>query len=197
MKKHRIFFVESDPAARSTIMGILNEIDCEVNCFSNPDNCLNELKQNSCSLLITAMELPETDGMAVLSRTKTIAPWTPVIMVTASEDITTAVRAIKLGAADYFRKPLKKDVFTNKVKAILSRDDCVNQIITHKLTETEMKVLKLILDGQGNKKIAQKLGCVIRTVEFHRSNIYKKFEVDNVVDLTKKAMEMFSSSTGG
>jgi two-component system CheB/CheR fusion protein len=197
MKKHRIFFVEPEPAARTTIMGMLNEIDCEVNCFSNADHCLDELKQNSCSLLITAMELPGTDGMAVLSRTKTVAPWTPVIVITTSEDIAMAIQAIKYGAADYLLKPLKKNAFINKVKAILSHDDCVNQSISHKLTETEKKVLKLILDGQGNKKIAQKLGCVVRTVEFHRSNIYKKFEVDNVVDLTKKAMAMFSSSAGG
>jgi two-component system response regulator TtrR len=196
-KKHKIFFVDHEPATRATMAEMLSEIDCDVTCFANANICLDELKRNPCSLLITAVEMPGMDGMAVLSRAKAIAPWTPVIMVTAGEDITTAVRAIKLGAADYLRKPLKKDVFVNKVRAILSRNDFINQIIPHKLTETEKKVLKLILDGQGNKQIAQKLGCVVRTVEFHRSNIYKKFEVDNVVDLTKKAMAMFSFSNGG
>jgi FixJ family two-component response regulator len=130
-----------------------------VTCFANADICLNELKQNPCSLLITAVEMPGIDGMAILSRTKAIAPWTPVIMITASEDITTAVRAIKLGAADYLQKPLKRDVFISKVRAILSRGEFANPITPHKLTEAESKVLNLILDGQGNKKIAYKLGC--------------------------------------
>jgi two-component system, LuxR family, response regulator FixJ len=195
-KKHKVFFVDHEPAARATMAEMLSEIDCDVTCFANADVCLNELKQNPCSLLITAVETPGTDGMAILNRTKAISPWTPVIMVTAGEDIATAVRAIKLGAVDYLRKPLKKDVFISKVKAILSRGEFADQIIPHKLTEAEKKVLKLVLDGQGNKKIAYKLGCVIRTVEYHRSNIYKKFEVDNVVDLTKKAMAMFSSKSG-
>jgi FixJ family two-component response regulator len=192
-KKHRIYLVDHESAARATMAEILSEIDCDVTCFANADICLNELKQNPCSLLITAVKMPRMDGMTVLSRTKAIAPWTPVIMVTAGTDITMAVQAIKLGAADYLLKPLEKHVFVSKVKEILSRSEFINQAVPHKLTDAETKVLKLVLDGQGNKKIAQKLGCVVRTVEFHRSNIYKKFEVDNVVDLTKKAMTMFSS----
>jgi FixJ family two-component response regulator len=177
-------------------MEMLNEIDCEVTCFSRADKCIDTLKQNSCSLLITAMELSGMDGMAVLSKTKNIAPWTPVIVITACEDIAMAVRAIKSGATDFLHKPVRKDVFVNKVRAILFRDEFVNQIMPHKLTDAEMKVLNCILDGQGNKQIAQELSCAVRTIEFHRSNIYKKFEVDNVVDLTKKAMAMFSSVDG-
>jgi two-component system response regulator FixJ len=192
-KKHKIFVVNNEPATHKTMEEMLSEIDCDVICFANADACFNELKQNPCSLLIAAMEIPGTDGIAILNKSKAVAPWTPVIMVTASGDITSAVRAIKLGAADYLRKPLKKDAFLSKVRAILFRGEFDGGGLPHKLTETEKRVLKLILDGQGNKKIAYKLGCVVRTVEFHRSNIYKKFEVDNVVDLTKKAMAFFTS----
>ena len=78
----------------------------------------------------------------------------------------------------------------DKVKSIISRYEFENSNVPRNLTTTEKKVLSVILDGRGNKGIAQKMGCAVRTVEFHRSNIYHKFRVDNVVELTRKAIAM-------
>ncbi len=54
----------------------------------------------------------------------------------------------------------------------------------------EKKVLKLLLDGKGNKHIATELQRSIRTIEDHRSNLMKKFGTNNIVDLVKKAMNI-------
>jgi FixJ family two-component response regulator len=191
-KKHKIFFVDHEPAARAAMSDFLGREGFDVTCFANANVCLTELEQNPCSLLVTAMEMPGMDGMSLLSRIKDIAPWTPVIVVSASDDVPTAVRAIKLGAADFLSKPLNMAAVIDKIRTIISRSAFENSGTPLKLTKTEKKVLKLILDGQSNKEVALKMGCVLRTVEFHRSNIYRKFGVDNVVELTKKAMTMFT-----
>ncbi|MHC4256545.1 MAG: helix-turn-helix domain-containing protein [Planctomycetota bacterium] len=47
--------------------------------------------------------------------------------------------------------------------------------------------MKLIMDGKSNNEIADMIGRSIRTVELHKSNIMSKFDVDNNVDLVKKA----------
>jgi PAS domain S-box-containing protein len=57
------------------------------------------------------------------------------------------------------------------------------------LTEMEMKILRIILAGKSNKEIAYSLGRSIRTVEDHRAHIMQKLGVDNIVDLTRKALE--------
>ena len=57
------------------------------------------------------------------------------------------------------------------------------------LTETEMKILRIILTGKSNKEIAYDLDRSIRTIEDHRSHIMHKFDVDNIVDLTRKALK--------
>jgi two-component system, LuxR family, response regulator FixJ len=189
-KKHKIFFVDHEPAARATMADILGGVGFDVTCFANANVCLAELERSSCSLLITAMEMPGTDGMMFLNRIRATVPWTPVMAVSASGDVPTAVRAIKLGAVDFLPKPLDKDVLIDKVKAIIARNEFEDPNGSRNLTTTERKVLSVILDGQGNKGIAQKMGCALRTVEFHRSNIYHKFRVDNVVELTKKAIAM-------
>ena len=189
-KKYKVFFVDHEPASRATMADILGGAGFDVTCFANTNVCLAELEQNSCSLLITAMEMPGMDGMMLLNRTMAIVPWTPVMVISANGDVPTVVRAIKLGAVDFLLKPFDTNVLINKVKSIISRYEFENSNVQRNLTTTEKKVLKVILDGRGNKGIAQKMGCAVRTVEFHRSNIYHKFRVDNVVELTKKAMAM-------
>lgn len=59
-----------------------------------------------------------------------------------------------------------------------------------KLTDTERSVLKMIVEGRSNKKIADELDRSVRTVEDHRGHIMNKLGVHNAVELTRKAMEM-------
>ena len=57
------------------------------------------------------------------------------------------------------------------------------------LTKMEMKIIRIILTGKSNKEIAYRLSRSTRTIEDHRSHIMRKLEVDNIVDLTRKALE--------
>ncbi len=51
-------------------------------------------------------------------------------------------------------------------------------------------MLRLILEGIGNKRIAYILERSERTIEVHRSRIMRKLGVDNVIDLVKTATAM-------
>lgn len=57
------------------------------------------------------------------------------------------------------------------------------------LTKTEMNILREILTGKSNKRIAYGFKRSVRTVEDHRAHIMHKLGVDNIVDLTRKAMQ--------
>ena len=54
----------------------------------------------------------------------------------------------------------------------------------------EKIILRLILQGRTNKEIAEILNRSVRTVEVHRSHIMHKLDVDNVVELAKRAAAM-------
>ena len=56
------------------------------------------------------------------------------------------------------------------------------------LTPREIDVLKLIVNGYSNKKIAKKLSISIRTVETHREHITQKLNIKTVAGLTKYAI---------
>ena len=60
---------------------------------------------------------------------------------------------------------------------------------TKALTKTEKLVLDQLMQGKSNKEIARGLGRSVRTIEDHRSHIMRKLGVDNIVDLTRKALE--------
>lgn len=57
-----------------------------------------------------------------------------------------------------------------------------------KLTRREFEVRDLVSLGLQNKEIARRLGIRCRTVESHRSGIYRKMGVRNAVELLRKIM---------
>ena len=56
------------------------------------------------------------------------------------------------------------------------------------LTEREKEIFKLILAGNTNKEIAQKLYRTERTVEYHRNRLMHKLGTRNIVELVKCAI---------
>lgn len=64
-----------------------------------------------------------------------------------------------------------------------------SQIKLFKLTEREKEVLKLIVNGQTSKEIADNLGISKLTVDTHRKHIQQKLGVTKQVDLLKLAMQ--------
>ena len=186
-KQHEVFFVDDDSEVRSAVAEDLEDLGCKVSCFASAADCLEQLPEKNCNLLITDVKMPGMDGMTLLRRVKCVAPWVSVLVVTGFGDIPMCARALKLGAVDFIEKPLDREIFLHKVKTILGQDDFTDSPVGQALTKTEKKVLKLILEGDGNKQIAHKLQRALRSVERHRSSIMHKFGVDNVVDLVKKA----------
>ena len=54
------------------------------------------------------------------------------------------------------------------------------------LSEKEKEVLALIIEGNINKQIAERLNISVRTVEVHRSHIMEKMHAKNVAELIRK-----------
>ena len=67
--------------------------------------------------------------------------------------------------------------------------------VSKSLTKTENQILDHLMQGKSNKEIARQLRRSVRTVEDHRSNIMRKLGVDNLVDLTQKALNLHNQYT--
>jgi DNA-binding CsgD family transcriptional regulator len=57
------------------------------------------------------------------------------------------------------------------------------------ITPREKEILQMIVDGYSNKEIGDQLSISVRTVEAHRQNLFRKFDVDNIVKLVRLALD--------
>jgi FixJ family two-component response regulator len=186
--RQHIFIVDDDYDVRKTVGETLERLGAEVHCFASGTDCLRQLRRKKCDLLITDVKMSGMDGLELLSEVKRIAPYLRFLVITGYGDVPMAVKAIKMGALDFIEKPLEADGFLHVVESVLSRSSPSNPLTGRSLTKTEIRVLNLILEGKTNREIAGVLSRSIKTVEVHRSHIMRKFNVDNVIDLTKRAI---------
>jgi PAS domain S-box-containing protein len=81
-------------------------------------------------------------------------------------------------------RPARKTVFTQELNIPEGSNSGKS------ITGSEMRVLRLIVKGMSNREIAQSLHRSRRTIEGHRAHLMQKLEVDNSVDLVRKAVAM-------
>jgi LuxR family maltose regulon positive regulatory protein len=58
------------------------------------------------------------------------------------------------------------------------------------LSERELEVLQLLVQGASNQKIAQELAIAIDTVKRHVSHIFSKLDVQNRIQAARRAEEL-------
>jgi two-component system response regulator FlrC len=101
-----ILVVDDDPGFRRLLETILTREGYQVHTAASVTEALQAGQKRAFDLVLTDLKLPDGDGTAVLRWWKENAPETPVIMITAFGTVSSAVEAMKLGAADYISKPL-------------------------------------------------------------------------------------------
>ena len=188
--KQHVFFVDDEPKVRKVVGRTLEQLGSKVSCFASAADCLEQLRSQTCDLLITDVKMPEMDGIELVCRAKRVVPWLPILVVTGYADIPLAVRAIKVGALDFIEKPLERRSFLATVELMLKQSSSDDHLLGKAVSKAEKKVLRLLLDGKSNKEIAYILHRSIRTIEDHRLHIMRKLDVDNLVDLVKRAAAM-------
>lgn len=80
---------------------------------------LNILKKKKVNLVITDLNMPEMDGLALIREARKLKTNTKFIMMTAYGEIETYLDAINMGVFDYLNKPMEISDIRNAVKKAL------------------------------------------------------------------------------
>jgi len=188
--KYQILVVNKNSESMTSL---LRHPEYHISCYSEPIECIQQIQNSKYDLVIIDSELSQPDRLSFLADIKKIIPSMPVLVVSGPSSVTAAVECIKGGACDFIEKPLKKKNLLTSVENILRGSffkTAQNEAIVKRLTKSEKRILKHILDGKSNKGIAHLLNRSERTIEDHRSNIMKKLEADNIVELVKKGISL-------
>lgn len=144
--------------------------------------------EGECVLLDVRM--PGMNGVAVFDQlvARGLLARLPVIFLTGHGDVPMAVDSLKRGAFDFFEKPFNDNQLMDRVEEALeaSRQAAAAHAVRARLatlSAREREVLDLILAGNMNKVVADKLGISMRTVEVHRAHIFDKMQVKTAVEL--------------
>jgi len=136
------------------------------------------------------VRMPGMNGIAVFDQlvARGLLARLPVIFLTGHGDVPMAVDSLKRGAFDFFEKPFNDNQLMDRIEEAMaaSRKAAAAAAVHARLatlSAREREVLDLILAGNMNKVVADKLGISMRTVEVHRAHIFDKMQVKTAVEL--------------
>jgi DNA-binding response OmpR family regulator len=117
----KLLIVENDPITRRNLTYFLNREGYEVAYTSNGIQALERLSEENFNLVITDFITPRVDGLNLTVLIHSIAPQTPVIIMSGEEDVS-KTNALRVGAVDLIEKPLVFETLLAKIKLHLMRE---------------------------------------------------------------------------
>jgi DNA-binding response OmpR family regulator/AraC-like DNA-binding protein len=147
-----VLAVDDDPAVRESL-GMTLEEHCRVLLAADGVEALEKLRLQPVDVVLLDLLMPRMDGREALVQIHARHPRTPVIMVTAVDDVSTIVECVKLGACDYIKKPWDEEGLVARVHAatrerrdepgvLLVSDDVAALAPLHLALERQIRVVE-------------------------------------------------------
>lgn len=200
----RILLVEDDALLGDGVFAGLRREDHIIDWVKNGETALTAIAETQYDSIILDIGLPKISGLDVLRRMRETNDHTPVLILTAQDDITDRVNGLDAGADDYLVKPFEFAELCARLRALCRRNrGASSEIIQHQditidttahtveykqqavtLSRREFTLLVELISNQGRvlsrHNLEQKLyswGDEIEsnTIEVHIHHLRKKF----------------------
>ena len=174
---------------------------------SSGEELLVFLEDSEVDMIILDISMPGMGGMEAVKLIKSKYPWIKVLMLTMHKNKQYFYNAMAAGADGYLMKDDSDEELLVAVEKVISgksyispnmvedfADDVINMYRTEKkspfqeLTKREREILQLVVKGYTSKKMAEYLNLSQRTIDHHRSNLLRKFNRKNSIDLVNYAV---------
>lgn len=115
----RILIVEDEVTLNKTIAEGLQEFGYQTDSSENFKDAEYYIGIRNYDLVLTDWMLPDGDGVDLISVIKNKSPRTAVVVLSAKDDKESEVKAFRVGADDYIKKPFDFDVLVARIEARL------------------------------------------------------------------------------
>ncbi len=123
MQGRKILIVEDHQESRENLATALKRARFDVLEAGSLKTAFSLSSEDQVAAIVSELKLPDGDGLKLLGRLKENGLECPMIFVTAFATMSSAIQAMKMGAADFLTKPVTAKDLTEAVSAALSRWD--------------------------------------------------------------------------
>lgn len=192
-----VVVVHSDAEVRQSISWTIASLGFATSTYPSAEAFLHRLDPWRPGCLVVGVQLPGMNGLDLQAELAARLIAIPIVFVTGSSQIRTAVRACKAGAVDFIEQPFSEKRLLEAVRRAIGLDrvwrtrqaSCgVLAARTARLTTRERHVMAGVVTGKTSRELANDLGIRCRTVEGHRSRLMKKLGLNSVAALTRLAV---------
>lgn len=197
----KILLADDHSVVRQGISMILKESYNDLIILHAADfaEALAILKDNSIYLIVLDISIPEGKGVQMVEIIKSINSEIKILVFSAYEEELYAMRYLKAGADGYLNKLSSESEFRKAFKAMIEDGTYMSEAIKKKiinaslnkksdnpldiLSNREMEIARLLVKGEGNLEIANKLNLQNSTVSTYKNRIFEKLSINNTVAL--------------
>ena len=203
----KILLIDDHVLIREALQGIFKELRPDTTVLE-AENCGQAVRlaeeHADLEVILLDLNLPDGDGFHLLADLRKLYPAVSIIVLSASNDRNNVIRALDLGAVGFIPKSAHRAVMLSGLQLVLSggiyippeilaRDElpfspASKQFATDRaricprelgLTERQVEVLALMMEGKSNKVICRVLEVSESTVKNHVAAIFKALRVTN------------------
>ena len=162
-----IHLVDDDAAVRDALELLIGTVGLRVEQWASPERFLADFDRQSIGAIVLDIRMPGLSGLSVLDSLQAAGVDHPVIMLTGHGTVDLCRRAFKAGVAEFLEKPVDDELLLDALQQAVRRHvksrqrhaaDRAARERYAALSEREIEVLGLIIEGLTNKEIGRALG---------------------------------------
>lgn len=131
-KRIRLLIVDDEESFVRSLSFALRTEGMDVTGVHSGEDAFLEVRKNQFDIILLDLRLPGADGMEVLNSIRNLDIDVPVIMISAHGDTRAAVKAVKLGAADYLSKPFELDELIHTINSVIDQNQTALELEYHR-----------------------------------------------------------------
>ena len=201
---YKILIVDDHMVVKTGVSIILNsEInDLDIQFASTFSETLDKVKQFSYDLIILDINIPGGKNIEMIPEIRAIVPEVKILMFSAHEEEFYALRYVSAGADGFLNKLSSEEKLIEAVRSIREfgkylTENLIDQLNNNllndeplnpfdKLSKREIEIANLLVRGDGNLEISNKLGIQMSTVSTYKNRVFEKLKINNLVELIEK-----------
>ncbi|MCE7063812.1 response regulator transcription factor [Dyadobacter sp. CY326] len=202
----QILLVEDHSIVRLATRFLINDLLETANVYeaTSFNETLKQVAATRFDLIMLDINIPGGEGFNMIPRIKRLQPKVYILIFSGMDESLYAMHYLKAGANGFLAKNSPQQTVKAAILSVLERGRYVSEVVQQQLmrntfeantnsenplenlSQRELEVMDLLLDGKWTKEIATQLNITGSSVSTYKSRIFEKLEVSTIIEMFVK-----------